>query len=216
MFIYSTIYLPRFFPTPLERTIQEKLSDREILNWEPTRYQALLNLKKHLLRMTASLAQLKAITEAKQIDSMYSLIEQAMQEAISNPHFSSVQCSNTLSNKFSQLKDEIEEYKKLQKCFSGCNLFSNSIVTSVGALGVVLFGASIATGPLSLALLGVGMTILSVLVFAAAAYSVYVDARFIGDKQLQELETGIKFLNNYPNVESVLDEHQMGNSACCI
>ncbi|PWY56715.1 hypothetical protein DGG96_04725 [Legionella qingyii] len=214
--MYSNIYLPRFFSTSLEIDIQRKLSDRETLNWDQTRYQALLNLKKHLSRMMTSLAQLKQITGAAQIESMCSLIELSMQKAISDPSFNSVQFSNALNNKFSQLKDEIEEYKKLQKCFSGCNLFANSIVASVGALGVVLFGAAAATGPLGIALLGLGMAILSALVFAAAAYSVYVDARFLGDKQLENLETGINFLNNYPNVSFLLDEHPTGSTLCCI
>ncbi|WP_454782191.1 hypothetical protein [Legionella sp. WA2022007384] len=186
------------------------------MNWGRAQYQALLNLKKHASQMISSLEQLKGVTEGQQINSMYSLIETALEEAISETHFDASKHFNLLNNQFSLLKDEIEEYKNLEKCFSGCNLLGNSIVTSVAALGVVLFGTAVATGPLGVALLGLGMAIVSALICSTAAYSVYVDARFIGDKQLKELETGIKFLNIYPNVEGVFEEEQLSNTPCCI
>ncbi|QMT61542.1 hypothetical protein [Legionella sp. PC997] len=216
MIFYSKIYFPRFFPTTLEKAIQDKLDDTDTLNWELTRYKALLNLKKQASRMISSLEELKKVTEAQQIDSMDKLIQEVIKEAISNPSFDGSQHFNVLNNKFSLLKDEVEEHKNLEKCFSGCNVFANSIVTSAAALGVVLFGAAAVTGPLGIALLGIGMTLLSALVLSIATYSVYVDARFIGDKQLSEIDAGINFLTSYPNVELMLEKDVPSNTLCGI
>ncbi len=211
--MYSKLYFPRFFTAGSEKSINEKLSASDTLKWEKTKYQALLQLRKHGSRIITSLCELKAITSKKETDSLYGYVEFVMQKAISNPNFNSALYANELGNRFALLKAKIEEHKKLEQCCSGMNLFENSIITAVGALGVVFFGVAVSTGPLGMALLAVGMAIASALLTTIAAYSVYVDSRFIKGKQLNEIEVGINFISSYPNgsLFDEVDEH----SLCC-
>ncbi len=215
MILFAKVYFPRFFKAPSEKSIDAKLSARETLNWERDKYQSLLKLKQHGSRIITSLCELKAITKTQETDSLYACVEGVMQKAISNRSFNPALYSNELNNRFTLLKAKIAEDKKLDKCFSGLNIVTNSIFSTVGFLGVVLFGMAITTGPLGAALFAVGMTIASALVATITAYSAYVDARFIGDKQLKEIEAGINFISNYPN-GALLDEVDERNTLFCI
>lgn len=195
--MFSTLYFPKFFKTSYEKNIDAKLSSVDTLRSDRRKFQALLELKKHASKIATSLVELKGVIKANQIDSFNEYFSGIIEKVISGKRFNPALYRNELNNRFSLLKDEVNEFKSFNKFFSGFNIFSNSIIATAGALGVVLFGAAVCTGPLGLALLAVGMAIVSALVLAIAAYSIYVDARFIGDKQLEEIEAGVKFLSNY-------------------
>ncbi|WP_237759362.1 hypothetical protein [Legionella parisiensis] len=170
----------------------------------------------HVAKLTVSLSELKGATQSSRVDFFYQYLSLVMQNAISDRSFNPALYSNELNNRFLLLKDEVKEHKNINKFFSGCNIFSNSIIASAGALGLVLFGAAVCTGPFGMALVAVGMSILSALVLAIAAYSIYVDARFLGDKQLKEIEAGVKYLSNYyPEDARFTNELEEDTSLLC-
>ena len=201
--ILSTIYFPRFFQTASEKAIRQKLIAKETLNWETDKYQALLQLQKHASKMAASLHELKAVVEYLDTASLETLITEVLDKTLSDEHYTPASAAKPLTNLFARLKSDLEENKKASKCFGGVNILGNSIVAAAAGLGIVLFGLTVFTAPLGTALLGLGMMLASTLVFATAVYSLYVDGRFIAEKQLQEIETGINFLCSYPHVESL-------------
>ncbi|KTC90129.1 hypothetical protein OQJ18_05390 [Fluoribacter dumoffii] len=195
--MFTKLYFPSFFTAPYEKNISKKLSSSDTLGWDRDKFKALLRLKSHASKITSSLSELKGLMQPSQIDSFYQYLSFVMEKAISEKSFNPALYRNELNNRFLLLKDEVGESKKVDKFFSGCNIFTNSIVATTGVLGVALFGAAVFTGPLGMALLAVGMTILSALIATIAAYSIYVDARFLGDKQLREIEDGVTYLSNY-------------------
>ncbi|MCW8397294.1 hypothetical protein OQJ26_00610 [Legionella sp. PATHC038] len=201
--IISTIYFPNFFQTPAEKAIRDKLIAKETLNWDVNKYQALLQLKKHISKITASLHELKAVVGNLDTQSLETLITEALDKTLSDKQFNPASYVKPLTNTFARLKSELEEDKKASKCFGGINMLANSIIATVGGLGVVLFGLSVFTAPLGTALLGLGMMLVSTLVFAITTYSLYVDGRFMADKQLKEIEAGINFLCSYPDGDSL-------------
>lgn len=201
--IISTIYFPRFFQTPSEKAIRQKLIAKETLNWDTNKYQALLQLKKHISKMTASLHELKAVVENLDTTSLETLIADVLDKTLSDEHYNPASALKPLTNLFARLNSDLEEDKKASQCFGGINMLANSIIATAGGLGVVLFGLSVFTAPLGTALLGLGMMLVSTLVFAITAYSLYVDGRFMADKQLQEIKAGINFLCSYPDVDSL-------------
>lgn len=216
MLFFTRIYLPRCSDTQLEKLFDDKLKSQEIRDWETERYIALLRLKAHTTRITSSLSELKAITGIKEVEELYGQITGVVYQTINNPSFNPSDYYRNLNNQLEFLKQKIQQEKTLQSVFCGLNIFTNSILASVGALGIVLFGAAACTGPLGMALLGVGMTILSAIVLAVAAYSIYVDARYIGNEQLKEVKKGIEFLSQYPNSEDQFEEFEYENPGFCM
>lgn len=207
MLFFTRFYFPNLSTSDLEQAFDKFIKSKDVLSWEPDNYQTLLNLKKHASRITISLSELKAIHEIEEIDTLYSLIGKAINQALSYPDFNPAAWANQLQNHYSLMLHKIEEDNNEKKFFSGFNMFTNAITATAGALGIVLFGAAIGTGPLGMALLAACMTLASTLVFVIAAYSLYVDGRYLADKQLTEVKDGIDFLCKYPNVEPVQNEY---------
>lgn len=55
------------------------------------------------------------------------------------------------------------------------------------------------TGPIGWALLGLGIAIVTTFLVAAAIHNIYIDARFLAGKQLEEINGLVKLLG--PNAE---------------
>ncbi|STY31109.1 Uncharacterised protein [Legionella wadsworthii] len=216
MLFFTRIYFPRFSDTQLEKFFDDKLKSQEVREWETEKYLALLRLKAHTTRITTSLSELKAIADIKEIDELYGQIAGVIYQTVNDSSFNPNVSYRSLNNQLEFLKQKLQQEKTLQNFFCGLNIFTNSMLASVGALGIVLFGAAVCTGPLGMALLGVGMTILSALALAVAAYSIYVDARYIGDEQLKEVKKGIDFLSRYPDSEALFDEPEYENTGFCM
>lgn len=164
---------------------------------ERHKYIALLKLKAHASKIASSCHELRVLSDSLNISSLYRSIQNAMADAVSNPHFDPARHRNLIRNSLELVKSDLEQ-ETGRKLLSGLNLFTNSLLFLASASGIVIFGAAIATGPFGIALLGVAMTILSGLMLAITAYSLYVDGRNLFDVQLKEIEEGINFLDNYP------------------
>ncbi|WP_131762200.1 hypothetical protein [Legionella jamestowniensis] len=182
----------------------------DVLNGESSNYQALLKLRKHISNMSASFRQLKGISHVEAIDILEKQVNQAIIAALNNE--STQPYKQYLNNSFSLLKVQFEEDKTFNKVFSGFNIFTNSILTAASAFGVILFGAAVTTGPLGLALLGLGMAVLSALLLTVAVYSIYVDGRYLHDFQLQEIKEGIEFLNTFDDASLSLEPEAESSS----
>lgn len=213
MLFFTKIYFPRFSLADYEKRIQQKLLAVDVLNGESNNYQALLKLRKHASNMSASFRQLKGISHVEAIDILEDYVNQAIIAALNNE--STQPYKHFLNNSFSLLKDQFEEDKTFNKVFSGFNIFTNSILTAAAAFGVILFGAAVTTGPLGLALLGLGMAVLSALVLTVAVYSIYVDGRNLHDIQLQEIKEGIEFLSTYDPASLSLEPEAEPKSIFC-
>ncbi|CAM2920587.1 hypothetical protein [Legionella worsleiensis] len=197
MLFFTRIHIPRFSSTDNENKIQSKLLDRATLNAEQHRYAALLKLKQHAANIASSIHQLRGILgSTASIKRLHIELDSAIKNAIVNPRFNFTRFKDKIINSFALVKDELKDEIGI-KFESGCYLVSNSLILLVAASGVVL-SAALTTGPIGMVFLGLTLSILSAFLLAAAAYSLYVDVRHLCDAQLEEIQDGINFLNEYP------------------
>ncbi|KTD24537.1 hypothetical protein [Legionella maceachernii] len=198
MFFFTRIHLPRFSSTDYEKLIQKKLLSDAMLEAENHKYNALLQLAEHAEKIANSIHQLQGILSSRNsVNLLHNRLHAAIVDAVCNPQFNPLPHANPVKNSLAKIKAELS-HETGRKVWSGLFIFTNSIVVASSAFGVVLFGAAVGTGPLGIALLGLGLAILSALVLALAAYSIYVDSRNIADSPVKEIEKGIAFLESYP------------------
>lgn len=198
MIFFTRLQTPRFSSTDYEKLIERMLVDAAILEDSSHKYNALLKLKGHAAKMAASLHQLKGLSSSANIEPLEKCIQQAILNTIENRTIS----HNEIKNRFAHLKEDLNN-EEGRKIISGLFMFTNGLLTTVSAVGIIIFGAAMTTGPVGIALLALTMTIASALVLMIAAYSLYVDGRNLFDKQIKEIESGITFLiEEYPELQA--------------
>ncbi|KTC89250.1 MULTISPECIES: hypothetical protein [Legionella] len=189
MFFFTRLQTPRFSSTDYEKLIERMLVDAAILEGSSHKYNALLKLKGHVAKMAASLHQLKGLSSSATIEPLEKCIQQAIFNTIDNKKTD----HNEIKNRLAHLKEDLNS-EEGRKIISGLFMFTNGLLTTVSAVGIIIFGAAMTTGPVGMALLALTMAIVSALVLMIAAYSLYVDGRNLFDKQIKEIESGIDFL----------------------
>lgn len=201
MILLSRVYLPRFFKT-IEDTIQERLENSITKNWPNRKYKDLLELKQHTNKMMDSLHQLQGISGDKSIDELQKKIHKTLANILLAPENNTRSNMILLRNQFDLVKLKLNEDKVFDKSLCALNILANSIYASAGGLGVLLCAAAVASGPIVPALMALICLAVSALVLAIAAYSVYVDGRFIFDQQIKEIDEGITFIDAHLDVAS--------------
>jgi hypothetical protein len=197
-------YLPRFFQSHYEKKIQEqqlRLNNRRGHN----QYLYLLELKRHATNIASSLFELKKITDLETIDALNDLISHALD--IETDPFALSNSINPLNDTFNRLKVELHETYISDKAFAVVHLLPSTILWALSALGFVLFGVAVASGPLGMSFLALGLALLSAIVCMCEAYNIYVDSRFLCNSQLQEIEEGLNFFSNYVYSLSLFQEN---------
>ncbi|MDR3502695.1 MAG: hypothetical protein P4L79_08950 [Legionella sp.] len=192
------LYFPAFFSTSNEIQINKKLRRPEILAWDNKDYKNLWALKKHAERVAASIHQLESFVgddETLKVLNQYATT--AFERVIAGNKLDRRQHINPLNNTLYRLKNEFSESECWDITFSCLNLMSNSFITGLSGAGTLLFAAAALTGPASAVLFSFGMAVLAATVTMLAAYSLYVDGRFVTDQQLTEIEKGIDFIIQY-------------------
>lgn len=186
--MFTTFYLPNFFSKSYEEVIENKLRQRSTLGWDSNRYQILLNLKIEATNAAASFSQLKSLIPTKSIEigTLEEKIEEAIGCAMQNKDISHFK--NEVTNSFALIKTGLQEDSAVDKSFSICNLITNSIVSVIATAGLGVSCFMISTGPIGMIALGVGLVFISTALVLLAAYSLYVDGRFLANKQVKEID----------------------------
>lgn len=187
------MYMPHFFAKPYEKAFEKKARNPETLAWEKNKYQSLLKLKAEAENASASFSQLSALIsrfyaheKVLQIVALEQKINTAVQRILQQQSVGSLQ--SEIENTFALIKQELMSDETDNKDDSACSLVVNAgffmpvcaAVISIGALMIYTGGVGFIAG-------GIVLAVLSAVLFCSAAYSLNVDARFIGDKQIQEI-----------------------------
>jgi hypothetical protein len=202
MFFFATrFHHSRSVSTVYEKRIADLLEKKFIHCLTPEKYRCRLALQEHASKVATAIHQLSGLSRCTAINTLSSQFASAMQDCLgTKPAFVR---TFALENSFALLESQLKA-EKCDKISASIFLLSNAIVFCVGVAGIMLFGAGmVLSSPIEISLLAAAMVIMSAVVTALAAYSLYVDGRFLFDRQLNDIKTGINFLSNHFNTDSV-------------
>lgn len=192
------LYFPAFFNASYETQINRKLRQPETLAWENNDYKHLWMLKKHAEKVAASIHELESsVRNEETLKTLNEYATAAFELVISGRALDPQQHIKPLNNILYRLKREISDSECWNITFSCLNIMSNSFITGFSGASTLLFAAAALTGPASAVLFSLGMAAFAGVITMLAAYSLYVDIRFVADQQLTEIEKGINFINKY-------------------
>ncbi|CAM4440389.1 MAG: hypothetical protein LEGION0403_FIIPPAGN_00083 [Legionella sp.] len=191
------LYIPAFFSTSYETKINKKLRQPETLALANKDYNELWKLKIHAEKVAASLHELKSIVHNKSsMNDLNKYTTEAFDLVIRGGKLNPT-LLNQVQNSLFHLHNELLDYACWEVTLSCLNVISNSFLLGFGGTSTLLLTAAALTGPASAVLFSMGMAILAATITVLAAYSLYVDARFIVDQQIADIEEGVKFLSNF-------------------
>ncbi len=199
MFFFTTFYTPGIASKPYVTLLEKKLKEIQTLNWDHDLYLNLLNLKKHASQAAASFSQLKCLfketVKSKELEDLEKKILEAVDALIKNHDISDQK--DYVKNSFSLIKNSMTEQKGVLKSTSICNLVTNTICSVTCIAGIWIGAFMICTGPVGMTCLGLGLAFLATALLLIAAYSLYVDGRYVADKQVEEIDSFIDNLFAY-------------------
>lgn len=199
MFFITTLYFPDFKSKPYLTLIEQKLKEGKTLNWNHAQYLRLLDLKKHASQAAASFSQLNALFENNEFPEFEQNILKAVKAAIENKDISPFE--NNIRNSFARIKDSLSDRKEIRGCSSVCNLVTNSITTTVGLAAICVAAIAISTCGIGAIFMGMVIALLATAITLLAAYSLYVDGRYLANKQVEEIDSFIDNLFSYNRME---------------
>ncbi|MBA2711048.1 MAG: hypothetical protein H0U57_10715 [Tatlockia sp.] len=188
------------------------MKDQETLNWDKNNYLNLLNLKIHASKAAASFSQLnclfkRSLVKKDDLDKLEKNILEAVRAILRNEDISDRK--DYISNSFALIKSAMMEENVLDKSASICNLITKSIYSALFLASVCIAAMMICTGPIGISLLGIGSALISTCLLLLAAYSLYVDGRYLAGKQVEEIDTFIDKLFSYNcGALNILEESQ--------
>ncbi len=218
MLFFTTFYTPDLASKRYEMLLEKKLKAPQTLNWDHDQYLKLLNLKTHASKAAASFSQLNclfnesSLVKDKALDQLEHKILKAVEAIIKDEGIALPK--DYFTNSFSLIKSSMTEVHDLRKLTSICNLVTNSICSAFGLASICIAGFMICTGPIGMTFLGIGLALLATGMVLMAAYSLYVDGRYLANKQVEEIDTFIETLFTY-NCEAqslILDDLRLENS----
>lgn len=166
--------------------------------WDNKDYKRLWTLKKHAEKVAASIHELESfVHDEETLKTLNKYATIAFERVIAGHTLDPKQHINPLNNTLYRLKNEISDSECWDITLSCLNVMSNSFITGLSGAGTLLFAAAALTGPASAVLFSLGMAALAGAITILAAYSLYVDVRFIAEEQLREIESGINFITKY-------------------
>lgn len=213
--MYPKLYFPRFFPVSYEKAVQTKLNTAKLNRLagnetESERCALLICLKRNVANASASFGQLKDhfFFDSKHLE-MVRNTENELKKALA------LICEDkpipqeqfeSLTNTYNQLAAvKNSGWEKFSSSFnfsmaSGVTVFSvvgiyYSAAMVYGAVATLAIG--IGTGPIGLLAIGVALTCLFTVAALFMAYTVYAEARFLANKQLNEISECIDLLKVY-------------------
>lgn len=209
------LYFPTFFYPSYETEINKKLRQPETLALANKDYKELWKLKRHAEKVAASIHELEAFASNEEtVKALNKYITEAFDHVLAGGKLNLTQHIHPLQNTMFRLKDELSNSACWDVTFSCLNMMSNSFIMGISGAGSILFTAAVLTGPASALLLSMGMAVLSTSLAILAAYSLYVDGRFVVDQQIGEIEEGINFLCEFQ--PKYMPEPTTGNHSACV
>lgn len=201
MFFFTTFYTPGITTKPYITLLEKKLKETQTLNWDNVQYLNLLNLKMHASKAAASFSQLKCILNespsinSKELEALEKKIHEAVEAVINNQDVSDLK--DYVTNSFSLIKNSMTENSGIPISTSICNLVTNSIYSAICIAGIFIAAVMMCTGPAGMIFLGLGLALLASVILLLAAYTLYVDGRFVANKQVEEIDSFIDNLFRY-------------------
>jgi hypothetical protein len=201
MFFFTTFYTPGIASKPYLTLLEKKLKETQTLNWDNVQYTNLLNLKMHASKAAASFSQLKSLfnespfLKSKDLQELEKKILEAVEALIKNQDISELK--DYVRNSFSLIKNSMAEESSIHISTSICNIVTNSIYSAICIAGICTAAVMMCTGPAGMIFLGLGLTILASALLLLAAYTLYVDGRFVANKQVEEIDFFIDNLFRY-------------------
>ena len=190
-----------------------KMRRLDTLNWETEQFRAFLELREHVNKMVASMHELKNMGNFDTVPALRQL------EAILNQAVSEIVASSNARNRgypFNDLRNnqikntflffQHEHNNAGCRLDSGLNIACNSFGVFVGICSMIPSTLLLGNGSLSVAgmagvCLGMALFVGGAILVSLAAYSIYVDARSLGDKQIKEIAALVEHITKPQVVE---------------
>lgn len=197
--LFFRFFIPRLTLQPYLTQLEQKLKDEGTRNWAPTQYNKLLNLKNLAAKADASFSQLNSLffdnnAELRMdCNRLESNITQLISSITQKKDISTFR--NNLTNTCTNLKNKLET-SKFSTGISVLNILNNSFWV-FASIATFYCACTLLTGPIGIIFLGVGLAILASAILLLAAYSLYVDGRYLANKQVEEIDAFIEALFSY-------------------
>lgn len=192
------LYFPAFFSTSYEKEINYKLRQPTTLALANKDYKQLWKLKNHAKKVAASIHELEAFaSDEETVRTLNIYATNAFNHVMRGNKLIPAQHINPLDNIVFRLEEEFTQSECWNVTFSLINMISNSFISGASGAGTILFTAAALTGPGSALLFSMGMAVLAASVAVLAAYSLFVDGRFIVEHQIADIKEGINFLRTF-------------------
>lgn len=207
-----TLYCPGFFDSPIEKTLRDKLNNRQTMQGNAEEFNRLLNLRRLAENAVSSLKQLGAIVTNKALLSEFYVAAETLITVIcQNPGSITAEQMNTLTNSFAAITEDMNDNNAFYKCDVTCGLVSSFIAGATGlstlAAGTAIFcyaamgTALITSGPIGAAAVGVAIALTGVVLTLIAAYSAYVQIRYWKGDQQREIQDFVDEVKTYAPAE---------------
>lgn len=207
MFFFTRICIPKFSLTTYEQEIENQLLTKYHTFATQHQYKTLLELQQHIANIANSLHQLKVDpVSLRNIISLENEVAHSVSFLLGDNFLMTYtkKCAKNLPNQkalhnsFMQLENDIKK-DNVSKIMSGVFVVTNSIALLAGA-GTLILAASMATGTVGLAILALAIGLIGAALLMFAAYSLYVDGRYLFNKQLADIKTGVDFISNFVEI----------------
>ncbi|RMX21348.1 hypothetical protein EAS68_04045 [Legionella jordanis] len=192
MLFFTRLHFPAFSKNDIQKHIEKILNHPQTLSRNPEEYKKLLQLRAVVDKMSASLHQLKGIDSTVPWE-MFELKALDLIKKRLNFQDLTRDDINSLRNAYEAGKVRLVNDKTINNLTSALFILSNSIL-ALSAGMTMIAACAMTTGPIGMALLGVALAFIAAAVLVMTAYSIYVDARQLANKQSKEIEEMIEFV----------------------
>ncbi len=194
--MFFKLHTPRLVPSTYEGLIPQKLRELDTYAIPVEKHKSLRILRQQITIFSDDIKQILSINRdsdfARNIRVLEYSLEDAIKHIISNEPLP-VKLKNSLINSLGTLKDD-DMFHTSRLLWSSLNLINQSMLALSAAYIFSISALAIGAMPI---FLGLGVVLGTALIMGIAAYSAYVELRFMGNMQIKSItqcvEAVVKF-----------------------
>ncbi|MDP3268350.1 MAG: hypothetical protein Q8M40_04810 [Legionella sp.] len=199
--MFFKLHIPRLVPSTYEGLIPQKLSEPDTYKLAVETHQSLRILRKQIITFSDDITQILSLNRdynfTKNIRVLERCLEESIKLIIDNKPLPVI-LKNSLINSLGTLKDD-DMFHTSRLLWSSLNLLNQSMLALSAAYVFSISALAIGAMPI---FLGLGVVLGTALIMGIAAYSAYVELRFMGNMQIKSITQCVEAVVKFDQVQN--------------